>query len=402
MVLRKEILDNRIELYKLRIPNTSTIGICIGVKVGSIYEDENKRGISHFLEHMMFKTNKKYSYREICMGLELNGGISNAYTSTFLTFYCVETLPSSFSRVIDILFSMFENEKYDKKEFESEKKVVLSEIERSENDPTHLMERLIPRSVFGKTDYGDPVTGYRETISSISKEDIEEFKAKFYSSSNIFILIEGNFNRKHTETVKKYFSRLEEGKINKKVPSKLKKGEDIILKANTRNQIYYCRNFEINPRNIEFHVPFAFGEIISDGLSSLVFNVFREKYGIGYRIYFEPSYIYEDAIVLTLGIPGYEKDKDNFIDKAYKDLIEEINDIKNFEKYCRGRKRMIRLKYEKLRKNIFERLKIEPFILIIRNETLDELYYKILGTSSEKIINFVNNLGEYRIVKLFS
>ncbi|MEM5820713.1 MAG: pitrilysin family protein [Candidatus Aenigmatarchaeota archaeon] len=396
--IRKETLDNGIILYKIKKPEAKTIGISINVKIGSIYEDKDKRGISHFLEHMMFKSNKKYSAQQISMGLELNGGIANAFTSTFLTSYFAEVIPQGFENVIDILFSMFENEKFDQTEFEKEKKVVLSEIERYENNPEELMDRLIPKAVFGSSDYGDPVGGYRETVESISKEDLEEFKAKYYASNNMFIILEGNFSQKHINLVKKYFSKLDEGKINKKKPT-ISKGEDIIKEANTKNQIYFSMNYEIKFSKDNFHLPIAFSEIISGGLSSLLFNVIREKYGIGYSLYFEPTYIYEDRMIISLAIPGFEKEKEKLLDNALKDLSEEINS-KNFSQYVEKRKKRVLLKFKKLENNIFERLRKEPFLIFVCEETFENLYKKIINIDSEEIQNFYNSLRDYKIVKL--
>lgn len=402
MVLKKEILDNGILLYSLKIPEAKNILVSINVRIGSIYENEDKRGISHFLEHMMFKSNRKYSAEQISKGLELCGGISNAFTSTFLTSYFTEVIPDGFPRVIDIFYSMFENEKYDEKELELERKVILSEIERIENNPESLLERLIPQSVFGKSDYGEPIGGYRETIISISKEDIEEFKSKYFSSKNMFILIEGNFSYKHLEVIKKIFSRLEENDCIKKKPSK-SKGKDIIKKADTKNQIYFSKNFEVRfDKDKKFYVPFAFSKVISGGISSLLFNIFREKYGIGYGIFFEPSYYFEDSMILSLEIPGYEKEKDRYIEIAYEDLINEINNEKKFNKYFEGRKKVIRLKYEKLRLNLFKRGRIEPYLITWRETYLEKFYSEIFKVSKNEVVRFFNSLKNEKIVKLIS
>jgi len=398
MKVVKEELDNGIPLYKIKIPDAKTIGISINVKIGSIYEDKDKRGISHFLEHMMFKSNKKYTSQQISMGLELNGGICNAFTSNILTSYFVEVIPQGFEKVVDILYSMFENDKFDEKEFELEKKVVLTEIERYENNPEDLMDRLIPKSVFGESDYGEPISGYRETVESISKQDLEEFKNKFYKSNEMFIIIEGNFKQKHVKILNKYFSKLDGGKVKKKEPS-ISEGKDIIITHDTKNQIYFSKNHVININKRNYHLPFAFSEIVSGGISSLTFNTIREKFGIGYSVYFEPTYIFEDKLILSLAIPGFEKEKESLLEKAIKEFENSIFD-KNLEKYVKGRKERIKLKFEKLRTNLFERLRKEAFLIYLFEETLENLYNKILKVSAKEIRSFYEKLGEGRIVKI--
>jgi len=398
MKVVREELNNGIPLYKIRIPDAKTIGISINVKIGSIYEDKDKRGISHFLEHMMFKSNKRYTSQQISMGLELNGGICNAFTSNILTSYFVEVIPQGFEKVVDILYSMFENDKFDEKEFELEKKVVLTEIERYENNPEDLMDRLIPKSVFGESDYGEPISGYRETVEFISKKDLEDFKSNFYRSNEMFIILEGNFKQKHVRILNKYFSKLEEGKTKKKKPS-ISDGKDIVIKHDTKNQIYFSRSHVVDINRKTYHLPFAFSEIVSGGISSLTFNTIREKYGIGYSVYFEPTYIFENKLILSLAIPGFEKEKESLLEKAIKEFENSIFD-KNLEKYVKGRKERIKLKFEKLRTNLFERLRKEAFLIHLFEETLENLYNKILKVSAEEIRGFYEKLGEGRIVKI--
>ncbi len=393
-MVRGHTTENGIKIYLDLVPEANTIGIGVGVLTGSIYEPKDKRGISHLLEHMMFKSNNKYSAKEINLGLELNGGIANAFTSTFITFYLVEVIPSGFEKVLDILYSMFENDKYDLKEFENEKKVVLSEIERYENDPETRMEDLIPKSVYGNSDYGDPIAGYRETVENITKEELEEYKAKTYVPENMFIVISGNFNEKHVKLVEKYFSRLGGDKPKKKVPKK-DKGKDIIIHMNTQNQIYYSLNFRARE---DLYLAQAFENLVSGGLSSLTFQVIREKYGIGYRVSFEVSYIYPDEIIYSLEIPGFEKDKEEILENAIEDLYQSIEKVD--EKYFEGRKRRKELLYKKNRVNIFKRLWSEAYTIALFEENYDEFYRKVFSYDLEAVKGFLEKLGDGKVVKI--
>ncbi len=242
--MKSSVLDNGIVLHLDHVKQARTLGLGVAVGIGSIYEQKNKRGISHLLEHMLFKSNKKYSCKQIAQGLEMNGGMGNALTSTMATCYVFEFIPKSFEKIADIVFHMLANESYKQKEFESEKKVVLTEIERALNDPESRLWDLSLQALYGESDYGDPVQGFRETVQNIEKHEVEEYKARFYSPANMHIVLSGNFSQKHVQAAKKIFGRLEGGRAKKKKPKK-SKGKNIAVKLPTNNQIYYSLNFSV-------------------------------------------------------------------------------------------------------------------------------------------------------------
>ncbi len=382
------ILDNGITLHLDHVKEAKTMGLNILVEIGSIYEPKNKRGISHFLEHMLFKSNKKYTYKEIASGLEMNGGISNAITSTLATFYIFEFIPKSFGKITDIVFHMFANEKYKQEEFESEKKVVLTEIERYLNDPESRLWDLSLQALYGKSDYGEPIQGFRETVESVEKEQLEEYKARYYSPENMHIILSGNFSQKHVQMVKKIFSKKEENSVKKKKPKK-SKGKNLVINLATQNQIYYSLNFSVKE---DLHKIIGFQNFISPGFSSLLSQIFREKYGIGYTLFFGYNKLYpENEAAISLLVPGFEKEKSKELKLAIRELFETLKK-ENLEEYYKGRKRMLKLKYEKTRINIFERLYESYKMILLCNENYDRFMKKVFSLDPEEIIEFALKL----------
>ncbi|MEM1684428.1 MAG: pitrilysin family protein [Nanopusillaceae archaeon] len=353
MYLHKEVLDNGLELYSVPIEGTNTIGIAILINVGSIYEEPQYRGISHFLEHMMFKSNKKYSYEQIDLGLELNGGIANGFTSTEYTEYFIECTKKGLENIVDIFYSMFENENYREEEFENEKRVIISELEKEENTPEGRLANLIKKSVFGDSDYGENVGGNEKTIKNITKEILEEFKAKYYTPKNMIIFLEGNVTEKDIDLVRKYFSKLEGDKPKFKKPS-IEHGRNILEYMDTKNQIYYSLATEFE-KDKYFDI-LSLTILLSGGISSKIFQIFRNKYGIGYDVRLEPSYFYPDRFIFNLEIPGFDSEKEKVLYNA----IDELVNSKIDEDYINGRIRRYELKFEKKRKDIFERLLVDP------------------------------------------
>lgn len=368
-----ETLDNGIKLYKIKNENVKTVGIGIYVNVGSIYEEKDKRGISHFLEHMQFKTNYKYTGEQIDMGLELNGGIANAFTSHVLTGYVCEFIPENYERIIDILFTALDNKKYLNEEFEREKMVILSEINRTFANPEDKLGILSVKSVYGDSDYGSEVGGNPETIKNIEKEDIEEFKYKYYVPENIYIVVEGNYNEKIIEFIKKKFSKLESNEnLKMKNPTK-DKGNDIIERMDTQGLVYYSINMNFD---IKEYIKLAgLSRVLSGGLSSRVFQIFRNKYGIGYHSSLEFLAEYNDEFIFSLFIPGFEQDKEKYLDDAINDLLDEKID----KDYIDGRKRRYDLIYEtQLKNNLYKRLfSADGMLIKLFNKSLDEINKEI-------------------------
>ncbi|MGB9674919.1 MAG: M16 family metallopeptidase, partial [Nanopusillaceae archaeon] len=354
--------------------------------IGSIYEEKEKRGIAHFLEHMMFRSNEKYSAEQIDYGLELNGGKANAYTAPDITAFLVETLPEGFEKVLDILYHAIINKKYREDEFEEEKKVVLSEMLRNESDPEELLNINIARSLFGDSDLGG--LGTKETINNISKEDIEEFKEKYYKPDNMAIIVEGKFNDYHIKKIKEYFEKLE-GKSDKKKNPTIDNGEDIIIKKKEiKDQIYFALStyFDIN----DIFYLRALESILSGGFSSKVFQIFRNKYGMGYHQLLESWPIYKYSI-LSLLIPGFDVDKEKLLDEAINYFIDKYEEYIDKE-YIEGRIKRKKFKFlTEVKNNVFRRLYEESYYIVKFGKTLEEIENEEEKIMREKYLE----LGKY-------
>lgn len=393
--MKSMILDNGIQLFLDPVKEAKTIGVGIMVNIGSIYEQRKQRGISHFLEHMLFKSNEKYTAEEIAKGIEMSGGEINAMTYSFCTLYIAECLHAGFEKTIDILFHMIKNKEYKEEEFEMEKNVVLTEIERYKNDPESRLWDISSKSVYGESDYGDPIAGFRETVSSITKEDLQAFKSKFYNPDNMTILLSGKFSKKHIEILKKRFETLE-GKSKKKKKPKKGKKKNIIEKMKTENQIYFSLNFDVKE---DLHKMIAFQNFVSSGLSSLIFQIFREKYGIGYRLFFGVSRCYsEGEALVSLIVPGFERSKENELEEAINELFETLQK-KDLKKYYGGREKLAKFIFQKKRVNIFDRI-MESYKYLPFRESYDTFMKKVINTSLEEIIDFTSKLKNGSIAKI--
>ncbi len=162
------------------------------VLVGSADENDDQRGISHLIEHMAFKGTERRGVGEIAAEVEALGGRTNAYTSWDRTVFFVTVPSRAVEQGLDILTDAVIRPKIDPDELEKEKKVVLEEILEGEERPSRKAFKLLAETAYTRSPYRYPVIGYPETVKSFTREDILEFRKRWYVPENSFLLIVGD------------------------------------------------------------------------------------------------------------------------------------------------------------------------------------------------------------------
>jgi len=173
--------ENGVTLITEHYENTRKAALLIGVKVGSVDENDKLSGASHFNEHLLFKSNRYRSARKIIEDLEYSGIVVNAYTTCRYTGFYAKTPSDELENTIEILFQAATNFNYLQSEFELERKVILTEIQNISNSPErYSLTRLFIPTLFEKTPLDREIGGTRDSISSMEKEELEEFKKRYY------------------------------------------------------------------------------------------------------------------------------------------------------------------------------------------------------------------------------
>ncbi len=192
----KYTLDNGIRVVTEEIPYVNSISIGVWVKSGSRYENKKNNGVSHFIEHMLFKGTKKRSARQIAEEIEDLGGQINAFTGKEATCFYVKLLDEHFNVGIDVLSDMILNSKFNEEDIEKEKSVILEEINMYEDSPEDLVIDLLSEATWGDDSLSFPILGVKDTIASLKREDIIDYFYKHYVTQNMVIAVAGNFNEK--------------------------------------------------------------------------------------------------------------------------------------------------------------------------------------------------------------
>src|SRR3989339_1222266 len=180
-------------IYEHKVGHSVVIEVMI--KVGSNNELPDEKGISHFLEHMLFEgTKRRPTNRDITNEIEKIGGEFNAYTSNERTCFYVKVLKKHFPIAVDVLGDILQHSQFKEKYLQREKKVVLKEIDMVHDDPRLYQWILFQSNLFQKNPAKYPTYGDKKVIKSLTREKVIEYFKKYYIPSNITIAVVGNIN----------------------------------------------------------------------------------------------------------------------------------------------------------------------------------------------------------------
>jgi predicted Zn-dependent peptidase len=194
LTIKRTLLPNGVRIVTEQIDYVQSASIGIWVGAGSRDETERIRGISHVIEHMLFKGTKKRSAEQIALDMDRIGGYLNAFTEKEHTCYYARVLSEHISDCLDILTDMFLRSIFPDDEFEREKKVILEEIKERDDQPDDLVHDLFYETIWPNHGLGKAVIGSVETVSSLTRQDLFDYIANQYTPDRIVVAAAGNLN----------------------------------------------------------------------------------------------------------------------------------------------------------------------------------------------------------------
>jgi predicted Zn-dependent peptidase len=188
----KSVLPNGIRVLTERIPNVRSVSVGIWVTIGARDEDASNSGISHFIEHMIFKGTERRTALDIAKAFDQMGGFSNAFTSKEITCFHAKVLDIHLDRVLDLFSDIFLHSRFDDKEMERERHVILQEISMLEDSPDELIHELFNKFYWPGSNLGQSILGTVDNVSAISSQTLKEFVDRTYVGPKILIAAAGN------------------------------------------------------------------------------------------------------------------------------------------------------------------------------------------------------------------
>ena len=213
-MFKKYQLKNGLQVLLVESHKSPVLSIQMWVKTGSADEGKGEEGISHFIEHLVFKGSRKFGVGEIASTVEGAGGELNAYTSFDQTVFYV-TISKEFQNVgLEVISEMMGFPKFDAAEIDNEREVVIEEIKRSNDSPHRQASRLLFSSVYKKHPYGIPVIGYPELIKTVSREVLVDYYEGRYNPKTMFLVVTGDFESADMKKrVTRYFGEFKPNKL---------------------------------------------------------------------------------------------------------------------------------------------------------------------------------------------
>lgn len=281
-----DILPNGIKVITEEMPGVYSVTAGIWAGTGSAYETPEVAGVSHFLEHMLFKGTSKRTYTEIAEIMESVGGQMNAFTSKEYTCFYVKCLSESLDLGMDVLADMYLNSVFAQEEYEKEKGVILEEINMYEDSPEDIAADLFNSIIMPHHTYGKPIIGTTASVSGMSRDDIAAYHKMTYVANQTTVVVAGNV--RHADVLRiaeKYLGKLT-GSWQKPVitPPQYHAGSGYINKD--IEQVHVLLGMPGVSGLHPDHFPISvMTYVLGGGMCSRLFQEVREKRGLTYNVY---------------------------------------------------------------------------------------------------------------------
>ncbi len=282
----KTTLPSGISVVTENMPQVRSVAIGFWVGVGSRDEKEGVNGMSHFIEHLLFKGTQTRTARDISEAFDVLGGELNAFTAKEYTCYYTRLLDEHVSTGFEILADMMQNPRFDASDIDSERNVVLEEINLHEDSPDERIHDLFVQSLLTAHPLGKPILGHIETVKNFTKDDVIGFYKSEYLPDNLIVAAAGNIeHEKMVDLVKQHFNlKAREKPVRKEFVPQIEKKIEVFTKQTEQAHIILGVGAIRASDDRRFALSIL-DNILGGGMSSRLFQEIREKRGLAYSTY---------------------------------------------------------------------------------------------------------------------
>ena len=326
MQYERTTLQNGLRLLMAPMPGMRSASITFFFTVGSRYESNTNAGISHFIEHMLFKGSENYpNAKLISEAIEGVGGVFNASTGKELTHYSARVPGEHLPAVLDVLADMVHYSLFDPAEIEKERSVIIEELSSTHDDPQEWVGLLIDEAMWPRLPLGRDDAGYIETVANIQRQQMLDYLHEYYRPNSLIISVAGNIDPASiVEKCKRHFSQWEprEHALWAKCLPPVDTSPIVLIEKETEQVNLCLGTLGIAYSSPDYYTLMLMNAILGDGMSSRLFQTIREEQGLAYDIgsYFN-SYAETGNFVVSAGVDPSQ------VEAAVRAIVHELSSL---------------------------------------------------------------------------
>ncbi len=387
----KTVLSNGIKVITESIPFLKSVSIGVWVTTGSRDEQPHENGLSHFIEHLLFKGTERRTAFDIAKEIDSVGGTLNAFTGREYTCFYAKVMDQNLPLAIDLLSDIFLHSLMDEKDVEKERMVILQEIKMVEDTPDDFVHDLFNRVCWGDHPLGFPICGTAERVQSFRREQIETFFKTHYQPDRIIICAAGNlYHQEVVDLVEATFGKIPKTNQQQKreKPSSI---STTYISPRDLEQIHFCLGTHGLSYNHSLRfASYVLNTILGGGMSSRLFQEIRENRGLAYSVYsYLPTYFDTGLFVVYAGT-----DQHSFSEVLHL-IVNEFHKLKT-EPFKNGE---LKIAKEQLKGNLL--LSLESSDNLMTRLAKNEIYFGAYQTI-DSILQGIDEVNEEMVKELAS
>jgi predicted Zn-dependent peptidase len=285
--IQREVLPNGLTVITEQMQHIRSVSIGIWVKTGSRDEDLQWNGISHFVEHMVFKGTKHRSAEDIARQVDSIGGNMDAFTAKECVCFNVKVLDEHLPVAMDVLSDLVLNPIFDSQDITRERGVILEEIKMDEDSPDYLVHEIFTQNFWKDHPLGKPILGTKDTVKKFERDPVLGFYAQHFGPGNLIISAAGNLNHdQFVALVNQHFQHMKPVKNGFYSPRPTIVPRIIMRNKKALEQVQICVGVPSHPiAHEKRHASYILNTLLGGGMSSRLFQNIRERQGLAYAIY---------------------------------------------------------------------------------------------------------------------
>lgn len=319
-------LPNGLRVASARMPHVSSVAVGIWIGVGGRYEPARLSGVSHFIEHMLFKGTRTRTPAQISRAIEGRGGYFNAFTQEESTCYYGRILATYGGELFEVLADMYKNPLFHREEFDKERGVIVEEIMMYLDQPHHLVQDLLQDSMWHRHPLGRPLIGTEDIITAMPRKELVDFKKQHYLPGNSLVVFSGPVDHDAcVRQVRRHLGRIRAAKRGK--PSRVRSSTpQLPLRTFDKDyeQTHLALGYRVFGRQDERRYALKIASILlGENMSSRLFQLIREKHALAYSIHSQ-VHLFDETGMLSIQA-GVERSQ---VAKALKLILKEMQRLR--------------------------------------------------------------------------